>query len=138
MVSVTPKYLGWESGTKIVLLFSLVFLCFFLTSVNRVSASTTEITVIVSPVREVVVNSQYQVIEIYSNTSVNVKPIVHVGSISGRIVSANSVVSSNYNDLLNKTDFNNRYGLVYKKSIGGYRLFSIISVMFNLTKSHIL
>ncbi len=114
MVSVTPKYFGWAECIKVILIFLITFLFVLNLYTLKSFAATTEIIATVSPVREIVVDSNNNLVEVYSNTGLDVFPVVHIGTINGKIIPMNQATLKDYKKVLKNMNFS-KYGLVYKK-----------------------
>jgi len=136
MVSSAPKFLGWVEYIKVISIFLITFLFVLNLFTLKSFAASTEITATVSPVREIVVDSNYNLLEVYSNTSSDVYPIVHIGTINGKIISMNQATLIGYKKILKSINFS-KYGLVYKKQDKEKKFsFPISITIYILTNAH--
>jgi len=136
MVSSAPKFLGWVEYIKVISIFLITFLFVFNLFTLKSFAASTEITATVSPVREIVVDSNNNLLEVYSNTSSDVYPIVHIGTINGKIIPMNQSALTSYRKILPNINFS-KYGLVYKKEKKQKNFLFFISITLNiLTNAH--
>ena len=136
MVSLAPKYFGWVECIKVILIFLITFLFVLNLHTLKSFAATTEIIAFVSPVREIVVDSNNNLVEVYSNTGLDVFPVVHSGTINGKIIPMNQSALTSYRKILPNINFS-KYGLVYKKENKQKNFLFFISITLNiLTDAH--
>ena len=112
MFGITDIYVRWSKAC--LYLCSIFVVLLMLSFSSKAFAATTEIIATVSPVREIVVDSNNNLVEVYSNTGLDVFPVVHIGTINGKIIPMNQATLKDYKKVLKNMNFS-KYGLVYKK-----------------------
>ena len=134
MFGITDIYVRWSKAC--LYLCSIFVVLLMLSFSSKSFAASTEITATVSPVREIVVDSNNNLLEVYSNTSSDVSPTVHIGTINGKIIPMNQSALTSYRKILPNINFS-KYGLVYKKENKQKNFSFFISITLNiLTDAH--
>jgi len=134
MFGITDIYVRWSKAC--LYLCSIFVVLLMLSFSSKSFAASTEITATVSPVREIVVDSNNNLLEVYSNTGLDVFPVVHSGTINGKIIPMNQSALTSYRKILPNINFS-KYGLVYKKENKQKNFLFFISITLNiLTDAH--
>jgi hypothetical protein len=89
---------------------------FMAPSVYALSANQVEVTAVIEPVRQIVVNKNEQIEKIITNTHKSVSPTIWLNRVGNQQMSMDSVIEKQYQGIMNSLHGHAGYGVIYDQA----------------------